>query len=181
MTSLTSCSLSSIVAELFILCADILVYVAWYRTCQIWLQVSCKFLASFLQVSCKFLASFLQVSCKFLASFLQVSCKFLASFILNLYLNETGSFLCMRGYSCVCSLVQNLTSFFASFLQVSCKFLASFVFKLASEFLKNQTCARVASLCLGICWLCTGHFRVAEKSNLYASCTPLTTILQVSS
>jgi hypothetical protein len=40
-------------ADLFILCADILVYVAWYRTYQIWLQAPCKFLTGSRRVLAK--------------------------------------------------------------------------------------------------------------------------------
>ena len=64
--------------------------------------------------------------------------------LLFVVLDGGGTFHFMRGYSCVCSLVQNLSNlatssmqvsckFLASFLQVSCKFLASFVLKLVSE------------------------------------------------
>ncbi len=52
-----------------------------------------------------------------------------------------GSFLFMHGYSCVCSLVQNLTSLAKSSVQAPYKLHASFVFKLVSKLLKNKTCA----------------------------------------
>jgi hypothetical protein len=86
----------------------------------------------------------------------------------------TRSFLCMCGYSCVCSLVQKLSSLAISSIQAPYKLAklhTSFIFKLVSKLSKNQTCTQVVALYLGICGFCTRCIQVIEKSNLYASYT----------
>jgi hypothetical protein len=119
---------------------------------------------------------------KHFVSSLQAPYKLRTSFVLNLYLNMTESFLFMCGYSCVCSLVQNLTSLATSSLQAPYKLRTSFVFKLVSKLLKNQTCTQVVGHYLGMCGFCTVRFRVVKKYNLYASCTPSDNyLIQVSS
>jgi hypothetical protein len=65
-------------------------------------------------------------------------------------LNRIGSLLFMRRYSCVCSLVQNMTSLATSSIQDPYKLRKILVFKLVSELSKNQTCTQVVGLYLGI-------------------------------
>jgi hypothetical protein len=58
-------------------------------------------------------------------------------------LGRSGSFLFMHGYSCVCSLVQNLTSLVTSSLQAPYKLLLQapykFCFQTCTRVVKNQT------------------------------------------
>ncbi len=88
----------------------------------------------------------------------------------------TGSFLFMRGYSCVCILVQNQTNLRASSRQVWDKFRTGFVFKLVRELSKNQTCPRVVRFYIRICGFCTGQVKVVLKTNLSASCPELSIV-----
>jgi hypothetical protein len=95
-----------------------------------------------------------------------------------------GSFLFMRGYSCVCILVQNWTNLRGKLQtssgQVPFKFRTSFVFKLVHELSKNQTCLRDVRVYIGICEFCTGQVQVVQKTNLSASCPDSSTIGQLS-
>ncbi len=126
-------------------------YVAWFRTGQIWEQVPDNFQTNFGQVPDKF--------CLKLVSERDWIISFYARIFLCMYLGTKPD-----------KFGRKLRS---SSGQVPDKFRTSFDFKLVHELSKNQTCPQVVRFYIETCGFCTGRFRVVQKSNMSVSCPPL--------
>ncbi len=128
---------------------------SWYRTGLIWEQVPDKLWTSFGKVLYKFCFE----TCIWTGLDRFFSCVDILVYVSQY---KTGQIIWEQAPN----------KFQTSSGQVPDKFRTSFVFKLAPDLSENQTCSRVARFYIGICGCCTGGFRVVEKSNLSASCTP---------
>ncbi len=128
------------------------VYVAWYRTGQIWEQVLDKFWTSFRQVLDKF--------CFETCIWIWLNCFFYAWIFLCMYLGTKPD------------KFGNWEQAPDKFQTSSGQVWTSFVFKLDSELSENQTCPRVVRFYVQICGFCTGCFQFVQKSKLSASCPP---------